>query len=177
MVQNGFHEQLAQPVQVKHLLGHDETAVKSYQRIIELAGEVVDVELLVQAGIALHELGDAAGSSRAYVLALAREPHNSTARTNLGWNLYANGKLDSAVHHFEAVLRKQVSSVAHFNLGLTLLAGGHVGRAERVYRQALATYGSAEGRRIGATQDLEDLINGGVQVTAARHILDAFDLR
>ena len=155
-------------------LGQDEDAIQAFRRTIALESEEGSGALYAQIGIALFELGDTAGSSRAYALALAKDQDNLSARTNLGWNHYAKGKLDSAVHQFNTVLAKEPNSVAHFNLGLALLAKGDVERAVETYRQALVTYGAEEGRRIGATKDLERLIARGIQTRGAREILAAF---
>ena len=149
-------------------LGHTKAAINALRRTLVLA-EKADVNVPhTEVGIALFELGDTAASSRAYVLALAKNPNDLSARTNLGWNYYAAGELDSAVVQYEEVLRQEANSIAHFNLGLALLARGDIDRARAVYQQALSTYGAAEGHRIGAAEDLRNLLERGEQMREAR---------
>ena len=103
-----------------------------------------------------------------YRRALALNPQDSAARTNLGWLLYRQGEFAAAVEHFRTVVDRTPNSAAQFNLGLALLAQGDTDAARTAYAEAVRRYGAAEAEQIGATGDLRALIDTGLD--AARDI-------
>ena len=110
----------------------------------------------------------------AFDQALLLEPDNVEARINLGWSFYEEGMLDSAINQFQRVLRLNPSSHAHFNLALCYLALGKLELARNTYAEAIDAHGAIEGHRIGAVNDLRNLISRNVQVRTASGILGLY---
>ena len=110
----------------------------------------------------------------AFDQALLLEPDNVEARINLGWSFYEEGMLDSAINQFQRVLRLNPSSHAHFNLALCYLALGKLELARNTYAEAIDAHGTIEGHRIGAVNDLRNLISRNVQVRTASGILGLY---
>ena len=128
----------------------------------------------VQLGIRHARSGDRPAARAAYLRSLEFDPGHGEARVNLGWTLFEEGHLDGAIIHFQEVLQAQPNSHAHFNLALAYLAAGHLRRARDAYAGAVETHGAAEGRRVGAVDDLHTLIGSGTQVDAAAEILRTY---
>ena len=126
-----------------------------------------------RAGLLLFRLGDIDASTQAYQKELESDPDNTVARTNLGWNLYLAGDLDGAEEQYAAVVGAAPNSVAMFNLGLVYVVREDLQKARQAYAQAVAQFGAGEGKRIGAVQDLKDLLEHGEHAAAARTILRA----
>jgi tetratricopeptide (TPR) repeat protein len=100
-------------------------------------------------------------SALAYRRALEVDADNLIARTNLGWALYQQRSYSAAIDQFRRVLDRGPNSVAAFNLGLTHLANGDARHGEALYAEAVKQYGAAEARRIGAVEDLRQLVGRG----------------
>ena len=101
--------------------------------------------------------GQVDSALRAYAKALQADPESKAARVNYGWSLYLIGELDKAVEQFQHVLSKESNSVSAFNLGLVYLAQGKGDEAQALYQHAIAEYGKAEARHIGAVVDFYNL--------------------
>ena len=95
-------------------------------------------------------------------------------RLCLGWLLYQNREWEATVDQFLKVLDEGPNSRAHFSIGLAYLAQGRTRAAEAAYRRALALFGPDEARRIGAEQDVQNLMAWGIQPAAAQEILGLF---
>jgi len=149
---------------------------------IAYAGEVYQLateihpgsETYVDLGIFLYEQGEIEASSRAYAKALAFDADHAVARINLGWNCYLRGDLEEAVEQFSRAAETGRHSAALFNLGLAYLAQGGVQSAEEAYARAVAEFGAAEGERIGAVEELRELVARGVEAETGRRILDTY---
>ena len=126
-------------------------------------------------GLAFYKQGRLDDSRKAYEKALEMDEDNLAARINLGWNLYLQGKLEEAIAHYLFALEKAPHhSQTHFNLGIAYLARGDIDSAHRIYARAIAQFDPDEGRRIGAVEDLKNLISRGVRVRQAQEILEAY---
>ena len=77
---------------------------------------------------------------------------------NYGWILYLSGDFTGSVSQNLQVLAEEKNSVAAFNLALAYLAMGREDEAHKAYVGAIARYGKAEARRIGAIDDLHRLV-------------------
>ncbi|SVC72317.1 uncharacterized protein METZ01_LOCUS325171, partial [marine metagenome] len=76
---------------------------------------------------------------------------------NLGWILFRQGRVKTAIGFYEDVLALGPHSVARFNLGLAYLVDGDVIRARATYALGVRLHGAIEARRIGAVADLEKI--------------------
>lgn len=94
----------------------------------------------------------------AYRKVLEADPGAWQARVNYGWNLYLSGDFAGAARQYLQVLAEEENSVAAFNLALAYLAMGREDEARKAYVGAIARYGKAEARRIGAIDDLHRLV-------------------
>lgn len=123
-------------------------------------------------GMALYRAGRIDESASAYQQTLSLNPNNVAARVNLGWNYYLQGKLDQAIGEYRHVLEKEKNNrVAWFNLALAYLTQGDIEKARRTYADAVAKFGATAAAEMGVTAELNDLIARGIQVEAARAIL------
>jgi tetratricopeptide (TPR) repeat protein len=119
-------------------------------------------------GLDLGAWGLTGLSALAYRRALEVDADNLIARTNLGWALYQQRSYSVAIDQFRRVLDLGPNSVAAFNLGLTHLADGDARHGEALYAEAVKQYGAAEARRIGAVEDLRQLVGRGGHPAAAK---------
>jgi len=154
--------------------GQQEEALRIYRRILESDFQDASGDVYTKMGIELFERGRIDDSTRAYRKALEKDGENLTARINLGWNLYLTGDLDAAIGEYRRVLTQQTSSVALFNLGLAYLAKGDIEKARETYARSVAEFGTAEAEKIGAVDDLKDLIARGIRAAEAQEILNAY---
>ena len=98
----------------------------------------------------------------------------ATAYVVLGIRHARSGDRPAAKAAYLRSLEFNPNSHAHFNLALAYLAAGHLRLARDAYAGAVETHGAAEGRRVGAVDDLHTLIGGGTQVDAAAEILRTY---
>ena len=169
--QGNLARALVLDTEVRLAAGDTVAALKRLRRIASLEGG--DAATFAQAGRLLFRLGDLDGSTRAYRQAVAADPQDMVARTNLGWNLYLQGEFDAAVAQYAAVLEGAPNSVALFNLGLAHVARGDARQAVETYARAVARFGADEGVKIGAVQDLRALAKSGQRAQLARQVLRA----
>jgi tetratricopeptide (TPR) repeat protein len=87
------------------------------------------------------------------------------------WCLYEQGNLDAAVICYRIALEQSSSSIAQFNLGLALLHLGDIDEARAAYINGIYIFGQNEAELIGVLADLEELVDQGIQVVAAKEIL------
>jgi len=71
-------------------------------------------------------------------------------------------------------LRIERTSHILFGLGLAYLAAGKLEAAQQVYAQAIAEFGSNEGLRIGAADDLIHFIENREKAEVAQRVLNAY---
>jgi len=151
-------------------------AIQAFQRALEFEPDKASSLLELSGacallGILLEEQGNNAEAMASYGKALELDPANTTAHVNLGWLLYAAGRWEEAIAHYQTALATAPSSHAQFNLGLAYLAKGELAAAQAVYAQAVEQFGAEEGGQIGAVGDLEALIAQGRATQTARDIL------
>jgi Flp pilus assembly protein TadD len=89
-------------------------------------------------GVALQQVGDAAGAEVEFRQALVLQPDLALALNNLGEIVLARNRLDSA----EQLFRRAVSSqpgyaLAHYNLGVVFQRTSRIADAESEYRRTL----------------------------------------
>ena len=100
---------------------------------------------------------------------------SSTSYTRMGLDFWQRGKLDESVRAYRKALEEVGdNSRAQFNLGLAYLTKGDVEEAERAYATAMGKFGGAGEERADAEEALHGLISRGIQVEAARNILEAY---
>jgi tetratricopeptide (TPR) repeat protein len=126
-------------------------------------------ETYAQAGRALDEMEEWRAAEE--LLRKAVEMGSAEARLELAWNLSMQGRLSEAETQYRLVLEQEPGSRAQFNLGLVYLVQGKVAEAGAAYALGVEKYGAAEGARVGAVENLEHLIELGIQVQAAKAIL------
>jgi len=156
-------------------------AIRTYRRAMEFDP---DKEKTVQGlsdayvllGIQLGEQEKIGEAIVAYRQALEMNPTLISARVNLGWSLYLQGQWEEAIDQYLSALEREPCSHAQFNLGLTYLAMGDIASARAAYALGLRQFGREEARKMGAIDDLEDLIEKGIQVEAASQILQSMGI-
>ena len=122
-------------------------------------------------GMSLYNWGYIDEAEKAYRRTLALDAFHIAAHNNLGWICYSTKRLNQAITHYRFVLEKSSHSVAQFNLGLAYLASGDSATAQAAYAQGALQFEVGTGERIAALQDLEDFLEQGIQVQAARRIM------
>ena len=137
--------------------GERTEATATYLSLLRDGADGLDAEAHVQLGLALDELGEHVASEAAYRRALQLDPRQTTAQVNLGWILFRQGRVKTAIGFYEDVLALGPHSVARFNLGLAYLVDGDVIRARATYALGVRLHGAIEARRIGAVADLEKI--------------------
>ena len=149
-------------------------AAKTYETLLLDHAQSLNAEACVQVGMALYELGHSAGAEKAYRLAIDLDPRQASARVNLGWILFLQGRVLDAIRWYEEALLLGPHSVAQFNLGLAWLHLANVPRAEATYALAVERYGPDEAVRIGAVADLVDFAQRQGPEGSAQMLLDRF---
>ncbi len=85
------------------------TAIRDYQRVLQLSPELTDAR--VNLGAALAGTGRFDEAIKQYRLALVTSPGNSEIRMNLGLAYYKKNSLPDAIHEFEEVQKSQPRNV------------------------------------------------------------------
>jgi len=156
--------------------GHYIRAIHAYQQALEFK---LDKEKTLQAlsevyvllGIRLGEQQRVEEAVTVYRKVLELDPSHTGARHNLGGLLFRQGRWEEAMDQYQAILEREPHSYAWFNVGLAHLANGEVAVAEATYDRAICQFGLQKAREIGAIHDIKNLIRDGIQVAAARRIL------
>jgi len=112
-----------------------------------------------------------------YRKALEYNPSHIAARKNLGGLFFLQKRWEEAIDQYQAILEREPHSYALFNVGLAQLANGDVPIAEATYDRAIRQFGLQKAREIGAINDIKYLIRYGIQVAAARRILQHMGVR
>ncbi len=100
---------------------------------------------------------------------------SSASYTKIGLDFGREGALDESIGACLRALEEEGdNSRARFNLGLAYLAKGEVKEAERAYAAAMGKFGQAGEERAYAAEALHGLISRGIQVEAARNILETY---
>ena len=131
-------------------------------------------EHYVSEGIRLDGEEDYEAAAVAYRRALSLDPGNAIARINLGWHYYSAGQYGEAIAQYLQVQGRQYRSLVLFNLGLAHAALGETEKARSIYAGAIEEFGAEEGVRIGAVEDLVDLMRKGPSAAVARQILELY---
>ena len=147
---------------------HDRAEATRRQVDGDLGG---DTDAYVELGLTLHQMDELEESTRAFRKALAYDGGNLTARVNIGWNLYRQGKVEESIAEYESVLGRASIGVARFNLGLAYLASGRLEKADSSYARGVAEFGREQATRVGAVDDLRELIERGIQADKAREMV------
>ena len=155
-------------------LDQPEEALQIYRQLLDRDLYAAAAATFTQIGVELFRSGDHRYSTLAYRKALAADKDDLTARTNLGWNLYLSGDYGAAIDEFHQALEKQSGSTARFNLGLAYLASGESDAAKATYARGVEEFGAEEAERIGAVDDLRELIRLNSQAASAREILRTY---
>ena len=149
-------------------------ALEVYRQMLDLDLQQADSEIYAQIGVYFNETGELDNAVRAYRKALEIDAQNTDARTNLGWLYYTMGQFGAAIAEYLQVLDHRPNSVAQFSLGLAYLHQGDTEAARRAYAQGMQMFGAAEAERVGALQDLQNLVDRGIRVAEAEEILDTY---
>ncbi len=100
---------------------------------------------------------------------------SSGAYTQMGLDLWRGGKLDESIRAYRKALEEdEANSRAQFNLALAYLAQGKVEAAESAYAEGMKRFGRAAAEGVGAETALGSLIDRGIQVEAARKLLETY---
>jgi tetratricopeptide (TPR) repeat protein len=145
-----------------------------FRRMAELDIEGWNGPICVQMGSELLKLELFDEAIKAYHKAIDFDANDISARVNLSWAYFCEGDIEQAILESLAVLQRDSNRAASFNLGLFYVAGGKEEESHRAYARACADFGAEAGKRIGAVQDLQELIQTGKQVDLARAILQLF---
>ena len=147
---------------------HDRAEATRRQVDGDLGG---DADAYVELGLILHQMGELEESTRVFRKALAYDGGNLTTRVNIGWNLYRQGRVEESIAEYESVLERASIGVARFKLGLSYLAAGRLEKADSTYARGVAEFGREGAARVGALDDLRELIERGIQADKAREIV------
>ena len=79
-----------------------------------------------------------------------------------------------AIAAYAYVLKRHADPVAQFNLGLAYLACGDLERARAAYARGVERFGAAAAVRIGAVEDLRQLVERGVEPAAGHSLLHKY---
>jgi len=100
---------------------------------------VAGVLLLALGAASRRQLSYWRDSERLYLRVLALDPHQATARNNLGLVLDAKGRTEEALEQYRLALADRPRyAAARNNFGAVLLKSGRLGEAEVQFREALA---------------------------------------
>ncbi len=154
--------------------GQIERAQEIYSTALDGKFRGVGSPVYLRLGMEFEAWGRFGDAVRAYEKAIDSDQSNVVAHTNLGWLYLLQERFDDAIDEFRVALDlERTNSYAVFNLGLAYLAQGKTERAEIVYRDAVFQFGAEEAVRIGAVEDLRNLIDRGIRVAAAEAILNS----
>lgn len=153
-------------------LDQREKSLQHYRYILETDLQNTSARTYTQVGLRLDALNRRDLSTLAYQKALELDGGDATAHNNLGWNFYLAGDLDAAIEQYQLILATATNSLAQFNLGLAYLNRGDIDTAVAAYTRGVEQYGADEAARIGAVDDLKNLIATGVHAVAAQKILN-----
>lgn len=154
--------------------GQQERALKIDRLLIEDDLSGTSSEVYTQLGINFYNSGRFDDAIKAYRRALERDEDNLVARINLGWIHLTEGAPDEAIREYRSILARRPHEVAQFNLGLAYLVKGEFETARKIYAQGIEQFGAELGEKIGAVDDLEDLIAQGVHVPEVKKILQTY---
>jgi len=154
--------------------GQLDDALRVYDQILDRNLKGASADLYAKMGTDLFRLGKIDAAIRAYRQALGKNPADMVTRVNLGWNYYLKGQVEEAIAHYQQALSLQPSSQAQFNLALAYLRQGYFEQAKQSYTEGIAKYGADEARKIGAVDDLRQLIAQGIQTAEAQKLLDTY---
>jgi len=154
--------------------GQLDDALRVYDQILDRNLKGASADLYTRMGTDLFRLGKVDQSTHAYRKALAADSANLAAHVNLGWNHYLKGQVEEAIAHYQQALALQPSSQAQFNLALAYLRLGRFEQARASYAEGIARYGPDEARKVGAVEDLKQLLQQGVHAEQARQLLDTY---
>lgn len=135
---------------LKSAQGDQDGAVKALTKVIQLDPKNKEAKSVLGAvygrqGVGLLEQGKNAEAAKALQLAVANNPDDDAALTNLGVALGAQGDLNLAVQAFQKAIRANpANDTAHYNLGFTYLSAGNKSGALDQYA-ALTKLGSGYG--------------------------------
>jgi len=162
--------------------GHYIRAIHAYQQALAFKPDkektiwaLSDVYVLL--GIRLREQQRVEEAVTMYRKALEYNPSHIAARKNLGGLFFLQKRWEEAIDQYQAILEREPHSYALFNVGLAQLANGDVPIAEATYDRAIRQFGLQKAREIGAINDIKYLIRYGIQVAAARRILQHMGVR
>jgi len=153
-------------------LGRVEEAVQVYQQAIQIQPDQ-PVFYHNLGGLRLEQ-GDWPGAATAFRKALDLGYHNLETYLSLAEIYLETGKVEAALELCRQALATQPSSAAQFKLGLAYLRLGQTAQARVAYEEGIKQFGAGEGERIGAVDDLKDLIARGIQGAEAQRILDNY---
>ena len=92
----------------------------------------------------------------------------------IGRALVDLGDFPTARRSFEKAIELDANSGAQFNLGLVCLMQGQTEDADSAYAIGVARIGAVAARRIGAVNDLKNLVARDIQTAEARRILNRY---
>lgn len=151
--------------------GRLQEAVQAYQQAIQLQPDQ-PVFYHNLGGIELEQ-GDWRGAITAFQKALSLGYRNLETYLSLGQIYLEAGQVEAALETYRQALAVQPSSAAQFNLGLAYLRLGRVKEAQAAYAEGVKKFGATEAEKLGAVDELRDLIAQGIQTAEAQRILDA----
>lgn len=154
--------------------GRRERALAAYRRFMQSPQPEATSTHYTQVGIGLYELGREDEAADAYHRALVRDAGDPAARTNLGWISFSQDRHAEAIAAYAYVLERHADPVAQFNLGLAYLASGDLERARAAYARGVERFGAAAAVRIGAVEDLRQLVERGVEPAAGHSLLHKY---
>ena len=152
-------------------VGKQKQALEICAHLLDDNLQETDPDFYFDMGMSLYNWGYIDEAEKAYRRTLALDAFHIAAHNNLGWICYSTKRLNQAITHYRFVLEKSSHSVAQFNLGLAYLASGDSATAQAAYAQGALQFEVGTGERIAALQDLEDFLEQGIQVQAARRIM------
>ncbi|MBM3278521.1 MAG: tetratricopeptide repeat protein [Candidatus Handelsmanbacteria bacterium] len=154
--------------------GQLDDALRVYDQILDRNLKGASADLYARMGTDLFRLGKVDQSTHAYRKALAADSANLAAHVNLGWNYYLKGQVEEAITHYQRALALQPSSQAQFNIALSNLKLGRFEQARQSYAEGIEKYGADEAKKIGAVEDLKQLLQQGIHTAEAQKLLDAY---
>jgi tetratricopeptide (TPR) repeat protein len=139
-----------------------------------LSGGNLEVADYVRIGIRLHKSGEGGQAILAFRQALALNPASEEAHRNLVWLLLLNGDGEAAIPHLRRAIELQLTPEGLFTLAFAYLNTGQTSKAKATYASAVETFGIKDGRRLGAPQNLNWLIEKGIHAQQAQAIRDRY---